>query len=91
MTIQQFHQMDVMDKVSAIMHYGRLMAHNTEKETRIFLYRLESFYVSTSYIQPDDQLSEINCYLEVNQLIPHFRKHLISINPAEREYDTPEA
>lgn len=91
MTIQQFHQMDVTEKVSAIMQYGRLMAQNTENEKRIFLYKLESFYVSTSYIQPDDQLCEIDCYLEVNQLIPHFRKHLISINPAEREYNTPEA
>ncbi len=91
MTIQQFHQMDVMDKVSAIIRHGRLMAQNTENETRVFLYRLESFYVSTSYIQPNDQLLEINCYLEVNQMIPHFRKHLISINPAEREYETPEA
>lgn len=86
MTIQQFRQMDVMDKVSAIMQFGRLMAQDTEEKKRIFLYRLESFYVSTSYVQPGDQLSEINCYLEVNQLIPHFRKHLISINPAEREY-----
>lgn len=89
MTIQQFHQLDVIDKVSAIMQYGRLMAQNTEDQKRVFLYHLESFYVSTSYILPDDQLSEINCYLEVNQMIPHFRKHLISINPAEREYSTP--
>lgn len=91
MTIQQFHEMDVIEKVSAIMQYGRLMAQNTEERKRVFLYRIESFYVSTCYNEPDDQLSEINCYLEVNQSIPHFRKHFISINPAEREYDTPES
>jgi hypothetical protein len=86
MTIHQFRKMDVLDKVSAIMQYGRLMAQNTEEKKRFFLYHLESFYVSTCYSEPDDQLSEINCYREVDQSIPHFRKHLTCINPAEREY-----
>jgi hypothetical protein len=91
MTIHQFHQMNEMDKVSAIMQYGRLMAQNTEEDKRIFIYHLESFYVSACYLKNNDQLTEINCYLEVDQLIPHYRKHVIFIDPSQREYSTPEA
>lgn len=82
--MQQFGQLDEMDKVSAIMQYGHLMAQNMEERSRMFLYRFDSFYVSARYGQPDDQLKEITCFLEVNQQIPHYRKQLITINPAER-------
>lgn len=91
MTIQQFHQLNEMEQVSAIMQFGKLMAQETEGGARIFLYRLESFYVSACYIQPNDQLKEINCFLEIDQHIPYYRKQLILINPAERDYGTPEA
>ncbi len=49
---------------------------------------VESFYVSASYARENDQLTDITCFLEVNDSIPHYRKQLISINPAERRYDT---
>jgi hypothetical protein len=88
--MEQFHELGEMEKVSAIMQFGRLMAQNTENNKRLFLYRFETFYATAEYEQPNDQLIEINCYLEVEQTVPHFRKHLISIHPAEREYDTPE-
>jgi hypothetical protein len=90
MTMQQFMQLNEMEKVCAIMESGRLMAQKLEPETRIFLYRLESFYVSACYSLENDLLTEITAYIDVDQSIPHFRKFLISINPAERQYDTPE-
>jgi hypothetical protein len=90
MTIQQFMQLNEMEKMCAIMESGRLMAQKLEPETRIFLYRLESFYVSACYSLENDLLTEITAYVDVDQSIPHFRKFLISINPAERQYDTPE-
>jgi hypothetical protein len=88
MTVEQFRLLNELEKVSAILQHGRLMAQNVEDDSRIFLYRLESFYVSACY--SNDQLSEITCYLDVDQAIPHFRKQFISINPAEREYNLPE-
>lgn len=66
------------------------MAQNLEENTRIFLYRLDLFYVSASYSTTNDQLIDITTYLNVDLSVPHFRKFLISIHPAEREYDTPE-
>ena len=90
MTIQQFLELNEMEKVCAIMESGKLMAQKLEPETRIFLYRLENFFVSECYSLCDDLLTEITDYVDVDQNIPHFRKFLISIHPAERQYDTPE-
>ena len=90
MTLQQFLELNEMEKVCAIMESGRLMAQKLEPGTRIFLYRLESFYVSACYSLNGDQLTEITAYIDTDQSIPHFRKFLISIHPAERQYDTPE-
>lgn len=90
MTIEQFLELNELEKLCAIMENGRLIAQRHETETRVFLYRLESFYVSACYVIADDQLSEITAYIDTDQTVPHFRKYLISIHPAERHYDTPE-
>jgi hypothetical protein len=90
MTLDQFVKLNEMEKVSAIMQYGHLIAQNVDNDSRIFFYRLESFFVSASYSRITDQLEEINSFLEANQAVPHYRKLLISINPAERQYNTPE-
>lgn len=90
MTIQQFSDLNEMEKVCAIMESGILMAQKLEPETRIFLYRLENFFVSACYSLDTDLLTDISAYVDVDQTIPHFRKFLVSIHPAERQYDTPE-
>lgn len=90
MTLQQFLELNEMEKVCAIMETGRLLAQKLEPETRIFLYRLDTFYVSASYSMVTDQLTDIIAFIDVDQSIPHFRKFLISIHPAERQYDTPD-
>lgn len=72
------------------MQYGRLLAQNTEEGRLVFLYRVQTFYVAAAYERLEGQLAEITSYVDVDQLVPHYRKHLISIHPAEREYDTPE-
>jgi len=91
MTLDQFKSCSEIEKVSAILEHGRLMAQGSEDGSRIFLYKLGTFYVSASYSNHNDQLTEITCYLEVEQAVPHFRKKLILIDPAEREYQTPDA
>lgn len=90
MSIEQFLELNELEKLCAIMENGRLIAQRHKKETRVFLYRLESFYVSACYVVANDQLSEITAYIDTDQTVPHFRKYLISIHPAERHYDTPE-
>lgn len=90
MTLQQFLELNEMEKVCAIMETGRLLAQKLEPETRIFLYRLDTFFVSASYSMVTDQLTDITAFIDVDQSIPHFRKFLISIHPAERQYDTPD-
>ncbi len=84
MTAQQFSRLSDLEQVSTILELGHLMGQNVEDDQRVFLYRIESFYVSASY-SLTDQLKEITCFLDADQATPHFRKHLISINPAERE------
>lgn len=88
--MNQFLELNEMEKLCAIMEYGKLMAQKIEPDSRIFLYRLQSFYVSACYCISSDQLTEITAYIDVEESMPLFRKFLISINPAERHYDTPE-
>ena len=88
--MQQFVDSNEMEKMCAIMESGILIAQKLEPKTRIFLYRLDNFFVSACYSLEDDLLTEITAYIDVDQTIPHFRKFLISIHPAERQYDTPE-
>ena len=90
MTIEQFLELNEMEKLCAIMESGKLMAEKLEPDTRIFLYRLQSFCVSACYCISTDQLTEITAFVDVEETMPHFRKFLISIHPAERQYDTPE-
>lgn len=90
MTLDQFRQMNETEQLSAILEFGSLMAQNVEHEYRLFLYRLDSFYVSTRYEASTDMLADIVCYSDVSQDVPHFRKHLIAVNPAERTYNTPD-
>ncbi|HUQ66979.1 MAG TPA: hypothetical protein VM101_12540 [Flavitalea sp.] len=89
MTIEQFQQLTEMEKLCAIMETGRLMAQKLEPSKRIFLYRLESFFVSACYSNTEDQLTDVIAFTDVEESTPHFRKFLISIHPAERCYDTP--
>lgn len=90
MTVQQFLELNEMEQVSAVMQSGRLIAQRVESETRIFLYRFETFYVSACYLITNDHLTGITAYIDTDRSIPHFRKFLSSIHPAERQYDTPE-
>ncbi|HUR10764.1 MAG TPA: hypothetical protein VM012_05315 [Flavitalea sp.] len=84
MTIQQFQCMDEMEKLATVLEYGRLLAQNLQDEYRVFLYRIESFYVSMKYYLTNDQLKEIDTFSDVYQSVPHSRKTFIFINPAER-------
>lgn len=84
MTIQQFQHLGEVEKIGAVLEYGKLLAQNLQEEYRIFLYRVESFYVAVKYYLSNDDLKEIDTYSEVQQHVPHFRKMLISLNPAER-------
>lgn len=88
--MQQFRQLDEMEKVSAIMKSGTLMAQNLQGNQRIFVYRFQSFYISASYSVTDDQLIEIKSFPAAGHLVPEYRRQMIAINPAEREYETPE-
>jgi hypothetical protein len=84
MTIQQFQHLGEAEKIGAVLEYGRLLAQNLQEEYRVFLYRLESFYVAVKYYLTNDDLKEIDSYSDVQQQMPHYRKMLISVNPAER-------
>ena len=84
MTIQQFQHLGEVEKIGAVLEYGKLLAQNLQEEYRLFLYRIESFYVAVKYYLRNDDLKEIDTYSEVQQHVPHFRKILISLNPAER-------
>lgn len=90
MTAEQFDGLSEIEKVSAILQYGRLTAQSADSDSKIFLYRMESFYVTAAYRGSDDRLVEITCFTSKSELSPHFRKHTDGVNPAEREYNRPE-
>lgn len=85
MTLQQFRLLDHLEQLSTILEHGHLIGQNVEEGERLFLYRIHNFFVCATYSSLDDELQHITCFFEVDQAIPHNRKHLISINPAERE------
>jgi len=73
-----------MEKLAAILEEGRLLGQSMQDEYRVFLYRLQSFYVSIKYYLSTDQLKEIDTFTEVPVTTPYYRKVIISMNPAER-------
>ncbi len=84
MTLQQFLELDETDQMAALIEFGNLLAQHTEDNKRIFIYHLDSFYVSASYHSTTDQFCGITCYQEMNDLVFHHRKNIMLINPAER-------
>ena len=84
MTIQQFQRLDEIDKIATILEEGRLLAQNMQDEYRVFLYRLQSFYVSLKYYLSTDQLKEIDTFSDVPESSRYYRKMIISMHPAER-------
>jgi len=83
MTIQQFNKLNETEKIVAIMEYGRLVAQNIEEKCRVFLYRLGSFYVTTSYGTETDDLEEINSFSRVDESAS-CRRIIVQIHPAAR-------
>jgi hypothetical protein len=83
MTIQQFNTLSETEKIVAIVEYGRLFAQSFEEKCRIFLYRLGSFYVTTSYRTENDDLEEINSFIRVDDSTS-CRRIIVSIHPAAR-------
>ena len=83
MTIQQFNTLDETEKIVAIMENGRLFAQSLEERCRVFLYRLGSFYVTTSYRTENDNLEEINSFARVDESAS-CRRIIVSIHPAGR-------
>lgn len=88
--MQEFERLNEMEQLSTILQLGKLVSQLLEEECRVFLYRLDSFYVAVSYISDSDQLKEIHLFARLEDACPHLRTHLASIHPAERNYSTPE-
>lgn len=83
MTFQQFNKLNETDKIVAIMEYGRLFAQSMEDRSRVFLYRLGSFYVTASYRTENDLLEEINSFARVDESTS-CRRIITRIDPAAR-------
>jgi hypothetical protein len=60
------------------------MAQTADADRRMFLYQFEGFYVAATFSCSNDQLTSIECFLEIDQTTPHFRRQLFLVNPAER-------
>jgi hypothetical protein len=83
MTIQQFNTLDETGKIVAIMEDGKLFAQRLEEKHKVFLYRLGSFFVTTSYRAENDSLEEINSFTRVDESTS-CRRIIVSIHPAAR-------
>ena len=83
MTIQQFNKLTEIEKVVAIVEYGRLFAQSAEDRCRVFLYRVGSFYVTASYSTETDELEEINSFARVDESAS-CRRIIVKIHPAAR-------
>ena len=83
MTIQQFNKLNETEKIVAIVEYGRLFAQSIEEKYRVFLYKLGSFYVTTSYRTETDDLEEINSFSRVDESAS-CRRIIVKIHPAAR-------
>lgn len=83
MTIQQFNRLNETEKIVAIVEYGRLFAQSLEEKCRVFLYRVGSFYVTTSYRTETDDLEEISSFTRVDESAS-CRRIIVKIDPAGR-------
>lgn len=83
MTIQQFNKLTETQKIVAIMEYGMLFAQSVEEKCRIFLYKVGSFYVTTTYRTENDDLEEINSFARVDESTS-CRRIIVQIHPAAR-------
>ena len=83
MTIQQFNKLNETEKIVAIMEYGMLFAQSVEDKCRVFLYKIGSFYVTTTYRSDNDDLEEINSFARVDESA-RCRRIIVKIHPAAR-------
>lgn len=88
--MQEFEQLSEMEQLSTILQLGKLVSQHPEDECRVFLYRLDNFFVAVSYICDNDQLKAIHLFASLEDACPHLRSHHAGIHPAERNYSTPE-
>ena len=83
MTIQQFNKLSETEKIVAIMEYGMLFAQSVDEKCRVFLYKIGSFYVTTTYRTDNDDLEEINSFARVDESAS-CRRIIVKIHPAAR-------
>ena len=84
MDIAEFRNLSELDQLELIMQSGHLQVQSHEENCRIFLYKLQDFYVSTRYLISSDQLIGIDCFHETESLFPFQRNKKQHSEPAGR-------
>ena len=78
MTIYKFNQLDVVNKVDALIHHSVLIDKRTDQRYRILLYQLDGFYVEVYYDIEYNKISKIKSFSSTSLLKPYLSKIDIS-------------
>ena len=67
MTVQQFQELTEVDQLKILIQFGILIGEITEKNTRIFMYQVQDFYVETRYTLDTDDLISIDPFSKMER------------------------
>ena len=67
MTVQEFQELTEMDQLKNLIQFGILIGEITEKNTRIFMYQVQDFFVETRYTLETDDLIRIDPFSEMER------------------------
>lgn len=69
MKIKQSQVLEGVEQLKVLIQSGILIEEITEKTTRMFIYRVEDFYVETKYtLEKDDLVSIISINMNENRI-----------------------
>jgi len=69
-----FQGMSLDERAEAVWK-GTYIDERTDKQHKILLYRLESFYAEVFYDAASNQITTIECFTSNDQLKPYLVKH----------------
>ena len=67
MTVQEFQELTEVDQLKNLIQFGILIGEITEKNTRIFIYQVQDFFVETRYMSETDDLIRIDPFSEMER------------------------
>ena len=67
MTVAQFHELAEVDQLMILIQNGILIGEIKEGDCRLFMYKVDDFYVETKFSLETDNLINIDCFSTIDR------------------------